>query len=86
MAAAADRLTLADFERQYGDKKPHYEYWSGEAIQKATPTWLHGLLQGIMLLLLKEVGYKAATEVELRISDEFQLIPARTPLAPWMLR
>ena len=75
MAATADRLTIADFERLYGDKKPYYEFWFGEAVPKAMPTWLHGLLQGIILMLLKEAGYRAGTEVELRISADFQPVP-----------
>jgi Uma2 family endonuclease len=75
MAAAADRLTLADFERQYGDLKPYHEYWFGEAVPKAMPTWLHGLLQLVIGALLKEAGYKAGSEIKLRISPDFEPVP-----------
>jgi Uma2 family endonuclease len=75
MAATADRLTLADFELQYGDAKPHYEFWFGEAVQKAMPTGIHGLLQVIIAFLLRNAGYKTATEVKLKISTDFQPVP-----------
>ncbi len=75
MATAADRLSIADFERQYGDAKPHYEYWFGEAVQKATPTGLHGLLQVTIAWLFREAGYKSGSEVKLKISSDFQPVP-----------
>jgi Uma2 family endonuclease len=68
-------LTVFEFERQYGELKPHHEYWFGEAISKATPTWLHGLLQKIVMTLLDEAGYKSGSEVKLKISSEFQPVP-----------
>jgi Uma2 family endonuclease len=75
MAATADRLTLEDFERQFGDSKPHFEYWFGEAVQKSMPTVIHGWLQVIIAWLLKDAGYRAGSEVRLKISPEFQPIP-----------
>src|SRR5579871_473748 len=68
-------VTIADFERQYRDAKPYYEYWFGEAVQKATPTSVHGLLGVLIALLLREAGYKAATEVTLEISSDFLPVP-----------
>lgn len=38
MAALAGKLTLAEFEDRYGNRKPYYEYWFGEAVPKAMPT------------------------------------------------
>jgi Uma2 family endonuclease len=75
MAAAADKLTLEDFDRQYGDSKPYYEFWFGEAIQKSMPTVIHGWLQVIIAWLLKEAGYRAGSEVRLKISPDFQPVP-----------
>jgi hypothetical protein len=39
----------------------------GEAVPKAAPTWIHGFLQIIIGNLLIAQGYKAGSEVELRI-------------------
>ena len=75
MATTADRLTIADFERLYGAQKPHYEYWFGEAVQKTMPAWLHSLLQGIIVMLLKEAGYKAGSELTLKIRPDFEPVP-----------
>ncbi len=75
MASIAHKLTVDEFERQYGCEKPYYEYWHGEAIQKSMPTSLHGLLQSILMALLWQAGFKAASEVKLKIDPEFQLIP-----------
>jgi Uma2 family endonuclease len=75
MAMTTEKLTPVEFERQYGRKKPYYELWRGEPVQKSMPTWLHGLLQRIVMDLLSEVGYKAGCEVRLKIDPEVQLIP-----------
>jgi len=45
-------MTLAEFERQYGDVKPNHECWFGEAVSKASGTWSHGLLQKIIIMAL----------------------------------
>lgn len=67
---ATNRLSVEDFARIYAGEKTH-EYWYGEAIPKGMPTWIHGLLQRIVLQLLVEVGWRgAAAEVELRIDPE----------------
>jgi Uma2 family endonuclease len=75
MGAIAEKLTLAEFERQYRDRKPNHEYWFGEAVPKAIPTWLHGLLQKIIMKLLDESGYLSASEVKLKISPDFEPVP-----------
>lgn len=72
---AAEKLTLAEFEKLHGGCKPHYEYWYGEAVQKPVATLLHGLLQIIISRLLRELGYKSASEVTLKIAADFQPIP-----------
>jgi len=70
MATVAGKLTLFEFQSRYARSEQSYEYWHGDAIPKAMPTWIHGLLQRIMLELLTEAGYIAASEVELRIAAD----------------
>jgi len=70
MAALADKLTFVDFQSkyEYGDRS--YEYWRGKALPKGMPTWIHGLLQRIVMELLTQAGYIAASAVELRIEPD----------------
>jgi Uma2 family endonuclease len=70
MTTAATKLTYDQFQAQYGHAEKAYEFWYGEAIPKGMPTWVHGLLQKILLRLLDEAGYIAGAEVELRIDPE----------------
>jgi Uma2 family endonuclease len=74
MAAIAQKLSVAEFEQKYGHEKPYYEFWHGEAIQKSMATW-HGLVVRILMDLLTEAGFKAATEVTLKIDPDFHPIP-----------
>jgi len=75
MASTVDKLTIAEFEQQYGDSKPYHEYWFGEAVPKAMPTWLHSLLQKILMNLLDEAGYESGAEVRLKLSTDFEPLP-----------
>ncbi len=75
MATVLPALTVAEFEAQYGHEKPYYEFWYGEAIQKSMPTWIHGLLQKLLMKLLDEAGFEAASEVKLKIDADFQPVP-----------
>lgn len=70
MAAIAEKLTLPEFQAQYQRGEREFEYWRGQAIPKGMPTWIHGLLQGIIIELLKQAGYAAGAEVELRIAPD----------------
>src|SRR6185437_2956334 len=70
MAAAIDRLSLAEFQLKYGHSDQAYEYWRGKAIPKAMPTWIHGFLQSLISRLLTEAGYKAGSEIDLRIDPD----------------
>ena len=71
MATTAAKLTFAQFRQQFGNSDRAYEFWYGEAIPKCMPTWVHGLLQGIIMRLLEEAGFQAAaSEVELRIDPD----------------
>lgn len=75
MPGIAEKLTVSEFETRYRHEKPYYEFWRGEAIQKEMPTWIHGLLQRIVMELLTRAGFRAASEVKLKIDPELQLIP-----------
>lgn len=75
MATGTQSLTLKDFRLRYSEEKPAYEYWFGEAVQKAVGTWLHGVLQIILCELFRQAGYKASPEVELRIDPDWQPKP-----------
>jgi Uma2 family endonuclease len=70
MVAVAENLTLAEFESKYEKGDRSYEYWRGRAIPKGMPTWIQGILQIIVGELLKEAGYLAGSEVELRITPD----------------
>lgn len=63
MATVSKPLTKEEFRSLYAGKKPYFEYWFGEAIQKSMPTWLHGVLQGILRDLLRNAGYKSGSEL-----------------------
>jgi len=75
MAAAQGWISLARFENLYKDQKPYYEYWFGEAIQKEMSTALNGTFQPVLAMLLFQRGWKAATEVRLKISGVAQPVP-----------
>jgi Uma2 family endonuclease len=64
-------LTLEEFERRYAGSDRRLEYWHGEVIEKPMPTWLHSVLQALLTEILREAGYKAGPEVELRLDLEF---------------
>lgn len=75
MAATTAKLTLSQFQEQFGHSAHAYEFWYGDAIPKSIPTWVHGLLQAILVQLLKEAGFYSASEVELRIDPDAQPRP-----------
>ncbi len=75
MASELQLLTLQEFRARYAGCKPHFEYWNGEPVQKAMPTWLHSLMQGLTRDLLREAGYKSGVEIELRISEDWEPVP-----------
>ena len=70
MGAVAEKLTFLEFQSKYEHGDRSYEYWHGEAIPKGMPTWVHGLLQRIVMELLTQAGYIAGSEVELRIAPD----------------
>jgi len=70
MVTTAGPLTIVEFEEKYAHSERAYEYWHGEAIRKAMPTWIHAFLQLWIGKLLFEAGYKAGSEVDLRIDPD----------------
>lgn len=81
MATASKHLTLEEFRAQFEGRKPHFEYWFGEPVQKSMPTWLHSVLQGVLIEFLKRAGYKSGSELELRIDPDWQPVPDVTGLS-----
>ncbi|SRR5579884_1874376 len=75
MATVASKLSVEEFDKLYSGEKPYYEYWHGEAIQKSIPTWVHALLERILMNLLGKAGYEAGSELKLEIDPDFQPVP-----------
>jgi Uma2 family endonuclease len=75
MATASKALTKEEFRSLYAGRKPHFEYWFGEAVQKSMPTWLRSVLQRILGGLLVKAGYKSGSEAELRIDPDWEPVP-----------
>ena len=75
MAAQPAPLSLEEFHRLYDGAKPAYEYWHGVAIQKSMPTALHGLVQYLIMMLLRQAGWITASEVRLKIASDAEPVP-----------
>lgn len=68
MATVAQKLSFLEFQAKYErDDDTCYEYWHGDAIKRGMATWIHGALQVIIAELLRQAGYIAGSEIELRI-------------------
>ncbi len=74
MATATSQLTLRQFREQYASESG-YEYWFGEVVRKAVPTWLHALLQQLLGDVLIQAGYRSGPELTLRIDPEWEPRP-----------
>jgi Uma2 family endonuclease len=75
MSAIAEKLTAEQFRLKYAGTKPHYELLNGEAVQKPMPTTLHSILQFVLAVMLKELGFKARPELTLAIDDAWEPVP-----------
>ncbi len=75
MSAVAERLTSKEFREKYAEAKPYCELLNGEAVQKALPTKLHSVLQFVLTMFLKELGYKPRPELTLAIDDSWEPTP-----------
>ena len=75
MAGSKQLLTLKEFHDRFDGEKPYFEFRRGEAIQKSMPTWLHSVLQRLMVEFLEKAGYVSGQEIELRVTDDWHPIP-----------
>ena len=75
MGAVLDKLTAEQFRAKYGESKPYFELLDGEVVQKPLPTNLHSILQLVLALTLKELGFKARPELTLAIDAAWEPTP-----------
>ncbi|HEY3740601.1 MAG TPA: Uma2 family endonuclease [Bryobacteraceae bacterium] len=71
--STATLVPVEEYLRYSG--KPNCEYLDGVLHPKPMPTTLHGLLEFMLVMLLRKLGLRAAPEVTLRISDRKFLVP-----------
>jgi hypothetical protein len=69
VSTVAYRLTAQQFREKYAGSKPYFELLAGEAIQKTVPTGAHAVLQFILCLMLRELGFKSLPELTLAIDE-----------------
>lgn len=72
--AGTAHVSLEEFQTRYANQGA-YEYWFGEVVEKSVPTWLHAMLQGLLVEIFYEQGYFSGSELDLRISRDFQPRP-----------
>lgn len=72
--ASTVHVSLEEFQSRYANEGS-YEYWFGEVVEKGVPTWLHAMLQLLLGEIFYEQGYFAGSELDLRISPDFQPRP-----------
>ncbi|HEX4227059.1 MAG TPA: Uma2 family endonuclease [Bryobacteraceae bacterium] len=72
--AVVTHISLEEFHARYANESG-YEYWFGEVVQKSVPTWLHAILQSLLAEMFFEQGYFSGSELDLRISCDFQPRP-----------
>jgi Uma2 family endonuclease len=76
MIAVEERsLSPEAFHAQYDGRKPYFEFWNGEAVQKSMPTFLHSLIQRLLANLLEAMGYQSGQEIALRLDAAYEPIP-----------
>jgi Uma2 family endonuclease len=75
MGSLAEKLTSPTFRKTYAERKPYFELLDGEAVQKAMPTELHSILQFVLAVILKELGFKARPELTLAIEESWEPTP-----------
>lgn len=74
MPATGLLLSLDEYHQRYAGENG-YEYWFGEVVRKSVPTWLHSILQAILVDLLDKAGYISGSELELRIDPQWEPRP-----------
>jgi Uma2 family endonuclease len=56
-------------------EKPNCEYRDGVVSPKPMPTTIHGLLEFMLVIMLRKLGLQAAPEVTVRVSPTRYLVP-----------
>ncbi len=74
MASSTTHLSVEQYHETYAGQ-PGYEYRFGEVVRKAAPTWLHALLQGLLVEVFVKAGYAAGSELDLRIDPDWEPRP-----------
>lgn len=75
MGVVAEKLTSKRFRELFGQEKPYFELLDGEPVQKSLATNPHSILQFVLSLLLRELGFRPRPELTLDIDDFWQPIP-----------
>jgi Uma2 family endonuclease len=75
MGVIAEKLTSGTFRDTYAQEKPYFELLDGDAVQKASATNLHSILQLVLGLMLKELGFKPRPELTLAINESWEPVP-----------
>jgi hypothetical protein len=75
MPLTTEKLTRESFRSRYAHQKPYFELLDGEAVQKSVPTRLHSILQFILAVILKELGFKSRPELTLAIDESWEPTP-----------
>lgn len=75
MAAVPTTLTLEQFRQLDLLRKPHLEFWLGEMFRKPVGTFLHGVLQSVLIQLFARHGLTAIPEVRVRLGGNVELVP-----------
>ena len=75
MGVAAQKLTSPAFREIYAARKPYFELLDGVAVQKSLPARLHSVVQFILTVMLKELGFKARPELTLAIDETWEPTP-----------
>ena len=75
MSLTTDKLRRDRFRETFAERKPHFELLDGEAMQKPVPTKLHSILQFVLAVMLKELGFKSRPELTLAIDEWWEPVP-----------
>jgi len=81
---ATEKLTRERFRELYADRKPNYELIDGVPEQKALGSKRHSYLTLILAQMLEELGFRAAPELTVEVSETWEPVPdvARRRKAP----
>jgi Uma2 family endonuclease len=75
VSLTTEKLRRDRFREAFAGRKPHFELLDGEAVQKALPTKLHSILQFVLAVMLKELGFKSRPELTLAIDESWEPVP-----------